>query len=89
MIQTLSVETESLPVEDSIIRRLDSRAPLLSHKRASSPRPEELHPEGMQRLWIAVINRAVGDLLEKGSYASEAERWLSSGDFDQIHSLLG
>ena len=52
------------------------------------PQPESVHPEGIQRLSIAIINRAVLDLLENGRYSSAAERWLLSPEFDRIHNLL-
>jgi hypothetical protein len=89
MIDTFSVETENSRSQGYILRRLHSRASLPSDKKANAIQSEDLHPEGIQRLWAAIINRAIRDVLDDGSYASGAERWLLSREFDRIHSSLG
>jgi len=61
----------------------------LSNKRRKVLGPERFRPEGIERLSIAIISRAVRDLLEKGSHSVAAERWLLSREFDRIHNLLG
>jgi hypothetical protein len=62
---------------------------LLSNKRGRALGAEGIRPEGIERLSIAIINRAVLDLLENGSHSLAAERWLLSREFDRIHNLLG
>lgn len=61
----------------------------LSDKRRNATQPESFHPNGIQRLSIAIINHAILDLLENGKHSSAAERWLLSREFDRIHNLLG
>jgi hypothetical protein len=41
-----------------------------------------------ERLFVAVVNQAVLDVLEHGKEAEEAERWLLSKDFDALQSLF-
>lgn len=93
MILISSAETRHSSSENSQVDRPDTaflrRPVLLSKTKLNSSRPEFFHPEGMQRLSIAIINRAVLDLLENGRHSSGAERWLLSREFDRIHDLLG
>jgi hypothetical protein len=42
-----------------------------------------------ERLFAAVVNQAILDVLEHGEEAEDAERWLLSKDFDALHSLFG
>jgi len=42
----------------------------------------ESHPGATVRLFLAVVNQAIADVLENGKEAEEAERWLLSKDFD-------
>ena len=62
---------------------------LLSNKRGRALGAERIRPEGIERLSVAIINRAVLDLLENGRQSLAAERWLLSREFDRIHNLLG
>ena len=39
---------------------------------------EKLHPHAVRRLYIAIVNRAILDVLEHGQASREAERWLSA-----------
>ncbi len=41
-----------------------------------------------ERLFVAVVNRAILDVLEHGEEAEDAERWLLSKDFDTLQSLF-
>jgi hypothetical protein len=41
-----------------------------------------------ERLFVAVVNQAVLDVLEHGEEAEEAERWLLSKDFDSLQTLF-
>lgn len=40
-----------------------------------------------ERLFAAVVNQAILDVLERGEEAEEAKRWLMSKDFDVLQSL--
>jgi len=41
-----------------------------------------------QRLFVAVVNQAILDVLEHEEEAEDAERWLLSKDFDALQSLF-
>jgi hypothetical protein len=41
-----------------------------------------------ERLFLAVVNKAISDVLEHGKEANEAERWLLSEDFDALDRLF-
>lgn len=48
----------------------------------------EFRPQATKRLFLAVVNQAVSDVLENGQDAKEAERWLLSKDFDTLDRLF-
>lgn len=48
----------------------------------------EFRPQAAARLFLAVVNQAISDVLENGEEAKEAERWLVSKDFDTLHRLF-
>ena len=48
----------------------------------------EFRPQATKRLFLAVVNQAVSDVLENGKEAKEAERWLLSKDFDALDKLF-
>ena len=48
----------------------------------------ELRPQATERLFLAVVNQAISDVLENGKEAKEAERWLLSKDFDALDRLF-
>ncbi len=48
----------------------------------------EFHPQAAERLFLAVVNQAISDVLENGKEAEEAERWLLSKDFDALDRLF-
>ena len=50
---------------------------------------EKLHPHGVRRLCLAIVNRAILDVLENGHESREAERWLLSRDFDSLQATFG
>jgi hypothetical protein len=52
-------------------------------------RTEELHAQATERLYLAVVNQAIFDVLENGEEAKEAEQWLLSGEFDRLEELFG
>ena len=41
-----------------------------------------------ERLFVAVVNQAILDVLEHGEEAKDAERWLLSKDFDALQGLF-
>jgi len=48
----------------------------------------DFHAEATERLFLAVVNQAISDVLENGKEAKEAERWLLSKDFDVLNRLV-
>lgn len=48
----------------------------------------ECQARAAERLFVAVVNQAVLDVLEDGEEAKDAERWLLSQDFDALQSLF-
>jgi hypothetical protein len=44
--------------------------------------------QATERLFLAVVNQAISDVLENNKEAKEAERWLLSKDFDTLHRLF-
>ena len=48
----------------------------------------DFHAQATERLFLAVINQAISDVLENGKEAKEAERWLLSKDFDVLNRLV-
>jgi hypothetical protein len=48
----------------------------------------EFLPQATERLFLAVVNQAISDVLENGKEAREAERWLLSKDFDALDRLF-
>ena len=47
-----------------------------------------LHPQTAERLFVAVVNRAILDVLDNGEEAEEAQQWLLSQDFDTLEKLF-
>jgi hypothetical protein len=48
----------------------------------------QVRPRAAERLFVAVVNQAILDVLEKGKDAEDAERWLLSPDFDALHACF-
>jgi hypothetical protein len=48
----------------------------------------EFEARAGERLFLAVMNQAILDVLEHGEEAKAAERWLLSKDFDALQSLF-
>lgn len=92
MIHTLSTDAQFAPSDNSRAGRSERASlsePQFSDKKGDANREDRFHPNGIQRLSVAIINHAVRDLLENGRHSSAAERWLLSQDFDRLHTLLG
>jgi hypothetical protein len=49
----------------------------------------EKFPQGVTRLYLAIVNRAILDVLENGKNSRAAERWLLSREFDRLEGLFG
>ena len=48
----------------------------------------EVRTQATERLFLAVVNQAILDVLQNGLEAKEAERWLLSKDFDALDRLF-
>jgi len=48
----------------------------------------EFQTRAAERLFMAVVNQAILDILEHGEEAEDAERWLLSKDFDHLQRLF-
>jgi hypothetical protein len=48
----------------------------------------QVHAKATERLFLAVVNQAISDVLENGKEAKEAEQWLLSKDFDALDRLF-
>jgi len=48
----------------------------------------EFHPEAARRLFLAVVNQAISDVLENKKEAKAAEQWLLSEEFDNYAELV-
>ena len=49
---------------------------------------ERFRPQAVSRLYLAIVNRAILDLLENGKNSPAANRWLLSRDFDRLQELF-
>jgi hypothetical protein len=49
---------------------------------------EKYHPHAVRRLYLAIVNRAILDVLENGQESREAKRWLLSRDFDSFQAAV-
>jgi hypothetical protein len=49
---------------------------------------EKFHSQATERLFVAIVNRAILDLLDNGEEAEEAEQWLLSKDFDTLENVF-
>jgi glycerate kinase len=63
--------------------------PLLAKCGQAGDETQEFHPDGVKRLYLAIVNRAILDVLENGENSQAAERWLLSRDFDQLEAVFG
>ena len=49
---------------------------------------EKPHRHAIRRLCLAIVNRAILDVLENGKESREAERWLLSRDFESLRAAF-
>ena len=47
-----------------------------------------LNRQAAERLFVAVVNQAIIDVLENGEETREAKRWLLSKDFDRLERTV-
>jgi len=62
-----------------------------SHRNRTRPignQTEKSRPRAIGRLCLAIVNRAILDVLENGKESREAERWLLSRDFDSLQAAF-
>ena len=68
-----------------------AEAPARWHGNKSGPigdQTEKFHPHAVRRLYLAIVNRAILDVLENGQESREAKRWLLSRDFDSLQAAV-
>jgi hypothetical protein len=46
------------------------------------------YSQALQRLYPAIVNRAILDAFENGEHSPAAQQWLLSRDFDRLEQLL-
>jgi hypothetical protein len=49
---------------------------------------EKFHSHSVRRLYLAIVNRAILDVLENGQESREAKTWLLSRDFDSLQAAV-
>jgi hypothetical protein len=49
---------------------------------------EKFQLNAVRRLYRAIVNRAILDVLENGQESREAKRWLLSSDFDSLRAAV-
>jgi len=49
---------------------------------------EKFHLHAVRCLYLAIVNRAILDVLENGQESREAKRWLLSSDFDSLQAAV-
>jgi len=47
------------------------------------------HRQAVGRLYVAIVNQAILDVLERAENSPAAEKWLLSRDFDRLQELFG
>ena len=70
---------------------LVAQAPGTWHGNRTDPighQTEKFHPHAVRRLYLAIVNRAILDVLENGQESREAKRWLLSRGFDSLQAAV-
>ena len=68
-----------------------AQTPGRSHGNRTNPignQTKKFHRRAVRRLCLAIVNRAILDVLENGENSAAAERWLFSRDFDRLQELF-
>ena len=85
-------EGQFAPFEDTAVYLPGAFVPEIpgrSHGNRTGPigdQTEKFHAHGVRRLCLAIVNRAILDVLENGKESREAERWLLSRDFQSLQA---
>lgn len=68
-----------------------AEAPGRWHGNSTGPigdQTEKFHRHAVRRLYLAIVNRAILDVLENGQESRDAKRWLLSRDFDTFQAAV-
>jgi hypothetical protein len=88
-------ERRSALLEDE--KEVCSRAPLVDRIRLPfdtngrgliADRCGHVHRQAVGRLYVAIVNQAILDVLERVENSPAAEKWLLSRDFDRLQELF-
>lgn len=92
--QSQKQEGQCAPFKDTAGHPLGpfvAETPGRSHGNRTGPiddQTEKLHAHAVRRLCLAIVNRAILDVLENGKESREAERWLLSRDFESLQAAF-
>jgi hypothetical protein len=93
-IQSQKQEGQFPSFEDTATHLPDlfvAEAPGRWHRNRSGPigdQTEKFDPHAVRRLYLAIVNRAILDVLDNGQESREAKRWLLSIDFDSLQAAV-
>lgn len=79
-------ESRSPLLEDADRIRLASDA---NKSGRAKTRTKLCHRHAVRRLYLAIVSRAILDVLERDENSAAAEEWLLSRDFDRLQELFG
>jgi hypothetical protein len=85
--QTRMLGPSDSPSKTDFERTFPGRNPVLTSANRSGnigDPDERFRPQAVSRLYLAIVNRAILDLLENGKNSPAAKRWLLSRDFDAL-----
>jgi hypothetical protein len=89
--QTRMPRPSDSPSKTHFERTFHGRNPMLTSANSSGnigDPDERFRSQAVSRLYRAIVNRAVLDLLENGKNSPAAKRWLLSRDFDRLQELF-
>jgi hypothetical protein len=89
--QTRTLEPSDSPSKTHFERTFPGRNPMLTSANSSGnigDPDERFRSKAVSRLYLAIVNRAILDLLENGKNSPAAKRWLVSRDFDRLQELF-
>ena len=89
--QTRMPRPSDSPSKTRFARTFPGRNPMLTSTNRSGnigDPDERFRPQAVRRLYQAIVNRAILDLLENGKNSPAAKRWLLSRDFDRLQELF-
>lgn len=86
-VQFASLEETAAHLPESFVAETRGR----SHGNRTGPIDDptnKFHAHSVRRLCLAIVNRAILDVLENGQESREAERWLWSRDFESLQAAF-